>query len=167
MGQELCKCQVIVQQKSCKIWKILATTINVLFMACKYSSEYRLLLGKNKHRANLPKYSLITKFQFVCSCLWENTRLQAAQLKKPRRIYNSLSYFPTDKEIKAKNLGKWRGKTRVWMTHPKTLHLLDYKQFCCAWISLLNLFVFKLPSSMAELNKLHMSELQVKSSVMS
>lgn len=115
-GQELCKCQVIVQQKSCKIWKILATTINTLFMACKYSNEYRLLLGKNKHRANFPKYSLITKFQFVCSCLWENTRLQAAQLKKPRRIYNSLSYFPTDKGIKAKNLGKWRGKTRVWMT---------------------------------------------------
>lgn len=53
--------------------------------------------------------------------------------------------------------------------HPKVLHLLEYKQFSCTWISSLNLFAFNLPSSMAELNKLrdHMSELQVKSFVIS
>lgn len=138
-------------------------TINQLFLTCKCSSESQILLCENKHRANFPKYGFITKFQFVCSCLWEKMRLQAAQLKKKRRTYTSLSYFPTDTGIRTKNLGKWRSKTGVWMRiYILRLHFLEYKQPYCAWIALLNLFVFILPSSMAEWKKLHMSEFQLK-----
>lgn len=132
-------------------------------MACKYSSESQLLLGKIKHQVGF-----ITKSQFVCSCLWQRMRLQAGQLKKPRRISTSLSYFPTDTGMKTKNLAHWRGKTRGWMrVYILRLPLLEYKEFSCAWISLLNLFVSKLHSSVAELNKLRMSELQVPSCVLS
>lgn len=83
---------------------------------------------------------------------------EAGLQNQPGRICTSLSRFTKG----TKAVGKWRGKTRAWPRSYSLHHLVEYEQFCCF---LLNLFTFKLPSLMAELNKLrdHMSEFPVQS----